>query len=123
MKLGSKHRWSINLIIPVTVAVTALAAASALRGGSGSSVTKKLSPFQVEVVSPLPGGFIPPAISRPPGPFLLVIRNYDHRADIAFNVPAADVALLPAQLLKSDDQWTSLVNLALGDHVLQGCGG
>jgi hypothetical protein len=55
----------------------------------------------------------------PPGPFLLVIRNYDHRADIAFNVPAADVALLPAQLLKSDDQWTSLVDLALGDHVLQ----
>lgn len=77
------------------------------------------APYEVEVVSLFPHGFEPAEISRPQGPFLLVIRSYDHRNDHAFDAAAADQGVLPATMKKDQFRWFGLVNLASGDHVLQ----
>jgi hypothetical protein len=71
------------------------------------------------VVSLFGHGFEPAEISRPQGPFLLVIRNYDHSGDHAFDVPSGDLQILPAVIEKDRFRWIGLVNLLPGDHLLQ----
>ena len=76
-------------------------------------------PYEVEVVSLFRHGFEPAEISRPQGPFLLVIRSYDHDSDHAFDAPATDQEVLPGLIEKGRFRWTRLVDLATGEHVLQ----
>jgi hypothetical protein len=77
------------------------------------------APYEVEVISMFPHGFEPAEISRPQGPFLLVIRNYDHEGDHAFDVASGDVQILPPLIEKDRFRWIRLVNLQPGDHLLQ----
>lgn len=74
---------------------------------------------EVEVILLLPRGFEPAHIARPGGPFLLVIKNYDHQGDHALDAASSDQGLLPSTILKDQFRWSGLVNLAAGDHVLQ----
>ena len=74
---------------------------------------------EVEVIRLLRHGFEPAEISRPRGPFLLVIKSYDHEGDHAFDAGASDHGLLPATILRDQERWSGLVDLAAGDHILQ----
>ena len=77
------------------------------------------APYEVEVVSLFRHGFEPAEIARPAGPFLLVIRSYDHDSNHVFDAAAADQGVLPAGMDKDQFRWVGLVSLAAGDHVLQ----
>jgi hypothetical protein len=74
---------------------------------------------EVEVILLLPHGFEPAEISRPQGPFLLVIKSYDHERDHAFDAAAADQGVLPGSIARDQERWTGLVDLKAGDHLLQ----
>jgi hypothetical protein len=97
--------------------------AAALSGGAWQAWAQANgptpAPYEVEVVSLYAHGFEPAEISRPQGPFLLVIRSYDHRGDHAFDAAATDQEALPAAMKKDQFRWFGLVNLGSGDHVLQ----
>lgn len=91
----------------------------ALSRAAGQTSTKKLSSLEAEVISLLPAGFLPSAISRRAGPFLLIIRNYDHTADLNFDAAPADIGILPGTIFKEQETWSGLVILPSGDHLLK----
>ena len=109
-----RSKWSVAAAVCVAVAFSG-GAWSAWAQANGPAA----APYEVEVVSLYPQGFEPAEISRPQGPFLLVIRSYDHTSDHAFDAAAADQGVLPAAMKKDQFRWFGLVNLASGDHVLQ----
>jgi hypothetical protein len=99
------------------------AALVAIGGGTwrawGQANRPAAAPYEVEVVSLFRHGFEPAEISRPAGPFLLVIRSYDHDSDHGFDAASGDQGVLPAAMNKDQFRWTGLVSLGAGDHVLQ----
>jgi len=109
-----RSKWSV---INAFFLVVALSGGARLAWGQANGPA--LAPYEVEVVSLFRHGFEPAEISRPTGPFLLVIRSYDHDSDHAFDAAAADQGILPAGMTKDQFRWFGLVTLTGGDHVLQ----
>lgn len=114
--MKSKQSKVIHSIFGALVAVT-----SALLPvlGAAQQPAPGSTHYEVQVVSLLPTGFLPAEISRPSGPFVLIIRIYDHSADTLFDLSAGDQRVLPASLSRLRTRWSRVVDLPAGDHLLQ----
>jgi hypothetical protein len=108
-----RSKWSLGKALSIAALFVVSGRAWAQSNGPAPA------PYQVVVVSMFRHGFEPAEISRPQGPFLLVIRSYDHEGDHAFDAAAADQQALPASIEKDRFHWVGLVDLKPGDHILQ----
>lgn len=102
-------------ILMTAAALGALLSVAALAQGQATSTSPKI---EAEVVSLRVGGFFPPKITRPPGQFLLVVKNRAGTTSMTLSIASKEAAMaVPSASVLGFNQ-DYLLNLAPDTYVL-----
>ncbi len=120
---ASANAWRLSRAIRSSAPAPVSNAHSSVAEAVPNALSNLPSPLEVEVVTVRPTGFEPRQITRPPGPYVLLIENRSGMETLTLKLSFVTNAINPSvfqvQIPRGQLDWTTVISGTPGQYTLK----